>query len=203
MNNEDGIIIKDESQIECKYALTKHVQERYAERIMSNEDLNYNLFIANHAEKIKVDINKMIHYGTCIYSGMESKDGRNSLDIYLNGAWILIVNEKEKRVITLYKVDLGAGEEFNKTYIDKMRTLIEEKKNEEEQYKLEYERTKNDYAEILERNNNSIIEHRKIIKALECENEHINALIENGNTLAKEKMYEIRTLVNRLMGVKG
>ncbi len=178
MNTLDGIIINDESTIDCKYALTRHVQERYAERIMSNEDLNYNLFISQHQEKIKVDVNKMIYYGQLICNNSPTRDGKLA-DIYLNGCWIIVVNEKEKKAITLYKIDLGLGDSFNKDYIQKVKDklkILEDKRSELQ----EAQNNKNsEYLKQIETNTSIINDYKKKIKQIESENENLKALVEN------------------------
>lgn len=73
-----------------KYSISKHAMERYAERIMG-KDTNWdvNKFVLANVSKIETDINKLIQFGTLIYSGKKSKkDGKNSnaiIDVYLKG----------------------------------------------------------------------------------------------------------------------
>ena len=60
------------------YTISKHARERYAERIMEKDSAyDINKFIVDNEDKIVVDINKMIQYGTLIHCGkMYAKDGK-------------------------------------------------------------------------------------------------------------------------------
>ena len=90
---------------------------------MGKEDnIDINRFITLNEEKIQTDINKLINYGQLIFTGQQSsRDGKRSLvDVFLNGCWIVLADNRSHNVITLYKIDLGLDEEFNKIYISKM-----------------------------------------------------------------------------------
>ena len=113
--------------MDAKYTLdnikiSAHAQERYAERIMDrNEKSDVVVFIAQHKQKIKEDIFKMIEYGTLLYSGKPVTDfNRQPVDIFLNGTWVVIVDIAKCNVITLYSIDLGLGNDFNQEYISKL-----------------------------------------------------------------------------------
>ena len=61
-----------------------------------------------------------------IYTGKQStRDGKgNVIDVYLKNTWVILVDGKSEVVVTLYKIDLGLDDEFNKTYeplLDKKR----------------------------------------------------------------------------------
>ena len=107
------------------YTISKHARERYAERIMEKDSAyDINKFIVDNEDKIVVDINKMIQYGTLIHCGkMYAKDGKqlnNNVEVHLNGLWIVLSDPKTHNVITLFKIDLGVDEEFHKLYTSKM-----------------------------------------------------------------------------------
>ena len=105
------------------YTISAHAKQRYAERIMGKDDtVDVNRFVTTNEEKIKTDINKLIQYGEKIYSGKHaSKDSKGSvIDVYLKDCWVILVDNKSNNVVTLFKVDLGLDDEFNKTYVDKM-----------------------------------------------------------------------------------
>ena len=95
------------------YSISKHAEERYAERIMERDTKgDIAVFINEHKEKISTDINKMIEFGKKIYSGKSpqlSQKNNNKpyiVDIYLNGYWVIIVGKENNTVITLYNIDL-------------------------------------------------------------------------------------------------
>ena len=104
------------------YNLTQHVRERYAERIMGrNSKPEIQTFIAQHEDKIYDDIEKMVDYGQVIYEGQQVRTKNpGNVKYILRDDWLVVVNPQDKKVVTLYKIDLGAGEEFNKLYINTM-----------------------------------------------------------------------------------
>lgn len=97
------------------YTISNHALQRYAERIMEKEGIDVNRFVTLNEEKIKTDINKMIEYGDLIFSGKQfQKDCKgNVIDVYIKDTWVILVDGKAKTVITIYKIDLGLGDEFN------------------------------------------------------------------------------------------
>ena len=120
--------------MENLYTISRHAMERYSERLMGKEEnIDINRFITLNEEKIKTDINKMIQFGDLIYTGKQykSKDGKNAnavVDVFLRDCWIVLADSKSKNVITLYKIDLGLDDEFNKIYISKMLERLSESK---------------------------------------------------------------------------
>lgn len=182
------------------YILTNHVRERYAERIMGKSDkTEINSFIAQHEDKIYDDIEKMIKYGTVIYEGQQvrSKDKRPSKYI-LNDNWLVVVNPQEGTVVTLYKIDLGAGDEMNKQYIqimlDKLRAA-KEKANEKISVLKELT---NSYQNAITENNELIQDYKNKIKSLEEQNECLSKLLQeerDNKTIAEEEMREVMAII--------
>lgn len=151
------------------YKISRHAQERYVERIMGKDtkyDVNH--FIINNEDKIKTDINKMITYGQLIYTGKSQKSGKGKLvDVYLKDLWIVLVDESANNVVTLYKVDLGLGDEFNKTYTAKMIDRLNEDKANLEDVKLQVQTETDMYKELIEGSTAQINEYKAMIKNLE------------------------------------
>ena len=105
--------------------ISKHAEERYAERIMSYEEkVDRSVFIAQHKDKIEKDLNKMKDFGQLLYSGKSLKDDKTIVDIYLNGTWVLLVDKNKDLLITVYKVDLKVDEDFTKEYISKSEIVF-------------------------------------------------------------------------------
>lgn len=101
--------------------VSKHASERYAERIMGKSGSDVTLFINTQGDKILTDIKKMLAYANMIYKGVSLQDrNKYNCEIYLSGTWILFVSTDNNQVVTLYKIDLGLGEEFNKEYVNKL-----------------------------------------------------------------------------------
>lgn len=151
------------------YKISRHAQERFAERIMGKDTkCDANWFIVNNEDKIKTDINKMIAYGQLIYTGKSQKSGKGKLvDVYLKDLWIVLVDESANNVVTLYKVDLGLGDEFNKTYTAKMIDKLNEDKANLEDVKLQVQTETDMYKELIEESTAQINEYKAMIKNLE------------------------------------
>ena len=152
------------------YNISKHASERYAERIMGKEDnLDINRFITLNEEKIKTDIHKLIHYGELIYTGKQSqRDSKgNVIDVYLKDCWVVLVDSRTKNVITLYKIDLGLDDEFNKAYVSKMLEKLNICKEGLEIIKQQVQTESNMYREMMAEAETQIKEYRGMIKNLE------------------------------------
>ena len=189
-----------------EYKISRHAAERYAERIMGKEDnVDINRFVTLNEDKIRTDINKLISYGDLIFTGKQShKEGKNNvINVYLNGCWIVLVDEKNKNmVITLYKVDLGLGDEFNKEYISKMIGKLNECKENlhivEEQVKTE----SNMYREMINDVESQIKEYKSMIKNLEELCVGYKTIIDNNCVKVSQANRDVVEVVNSLVGKK-
>ena len=187
------------------YKITKHAQTRYSERIVGNSDANsINRFIVENEEKIKTDINKMITYGECIFVGKQSqKDGKgNVLNVYLKDTWVVLVDTKAECVVTLYKIDLGCGDEFNMQYISKMMEKINHSKDGLMSAKLEVETESATYKELIDDAQSQINEYKAMIKNLEKMCEGYQIIIDNNIVKVSQANREVADLVNILVGKK-
>lgn len=114
-------------------SISNHAKERYAERVMNKEErLDMLTFIAQNKDKIENDIQKMIEFGTVVYEGESISFGDagklKNIRVMVNGTWVIIIDIKRDKVITLYSVDLGLGKDFNKEYINKLLEVINTEK---------------------------------------------------------------------------
>ena len=179
-----------------EYELTDHVKERYAERIQGKQDkADARAFIARHETKIYEDIEKMIEHGTVIYEGsvMRIKETSYGRFILCND-WLIVVNPQNKKVVTLYRIDLGAGDEINKMYIqtmveklEKARIRVAEKVNVIKQIEESYNRAIQENTELIQ-------DYKKKIKSLEDQNEALSKLLLEERTnisIAEEEMRDI------------
>lgn len=185
-----------------EYKISKHAEERYSERIMGKEDANnINCFIADNKEKIKKDINKLIKYGELIFTGKQSqKDGRgNVLNVYLKDCWVVLVDNKSEVVVTLYKIDLGLGDEFNKTYISKMVDKINESKTRLEDVQLKVSEESNMYKDMINDTELQINEYKSMIKNLENLRDSYKSIIDNNNVKITQASREVADVVNTLV----
>ena len=184
--------------------ISKHAEERYAERIMEyDEKIDRNIFIAQHKEKIEKDLNKMREYGTLLYSGKSLKDENTIIDIYIKDTWVLIVDKDKDLLVTIYKVDLKVDEEFTKEYINKIldkltdatMKYVDAEKQAAEQVEL--------YRTLIDENKEIIAEYKKVIKSLEEQNEAYQQVIATSAVSKKLADKEVRDVLMILTGDKS
>lgn len=186
-----------------EYKISKHAKERYAERIMNKEDMgDINRFIAGNEEKIKMDINKLIHYGEMIYTGKQStRDGKgNVIDVYLKNTWVILVDGKSEVVVTLYKIDLGLDDEFNKTYISKMMEKLNKSKEALDIVQSEVQVESDMYKEYIDDAETQIKEYKAMIKNLEELCEGYQTIIDNNVVKVSQAKKEVTDTINTLIG---
>ena len=180
------------------YKISRHAQERFAERIMGKDtkyDVNH--FIINNEDKIKTDINKMITYGQLIYTGKSQKSGKGKLvDVYLKDLWIVLVDEPSNNVVTLYKVDLGLDDEFNKTYTAKMIERLNEDKANLEDVKLQVQTETDMYKELIEESTAQINEYKAMIKNLEELCSGYQMVIDNNSVKVAQANRKVADTIN-------
>lgn len=187
------------------YKITKHAKERYVERILNKDNNNeIQTFIVQNEEKILNDITKMITYGELIYTGKQAtKDNKsNTVNVYLNGCWIVLVDAFTNNVITLYKVDLWCGDEFNEEYIRRMLEKINEAKTNLSNVKDSSTEEANVYREMIAQNIAQINEYKTFIKNLESLNESYKQIIDNNTVSVGQANRRVADLVNNLIGKK-
>lgn len=192
-----------ENKIE--YNISAHAKQRYSERIMGKDDtVEINRFITLNEDKIKTDINKMIEYGELIYRGKSvAKNSKgNMLDVYLKDCWVVLVDKSSGVVVTLYKIDLELGDEFNKTYISKMLEKLNVSKAKLEEVKLQVFNEANMYSEMLHDAETQIKEYRSMIKNLEELSIGYKSIIDNNIVKETQANREVAEVVNSLIGKK-
>lgn len=187
--------------------ISKHAKERYAERIMGRSDLReITVYIQENEEKIHTDINKMLEYGTIVYTGMmkdtkkDSKQAYNKMSVIIQNSWVLIVDTNNNVVVTLYKINLGADEEFNITYAKKMVGTIADLTAKYEAVKAEVENQNVHYNEIINDSKSEINELRAQIKKLESIVDSYEKIIEDSKVQVELAEKEILKAVNKVMG---
>ena len=183
------------------YEITQHAKERYAERIMERDTTaDIRAFISKHNQDITEWINKLINYGTLLYTGA-IKD-HAAVRAFLNDYWCILVDAKVNRVITLYKIDLG-DEEVNELFVRKTLDKIAAAK--ENVYKVSSKTDQDiiDYQDIIQTNNIDIQQLKNKIKSLETINEGDELLIKGAKSSVNEARYEVRTLVEQLIAKRN
>lgn len=189
-----------ENKIE--YNISAHAKQRYAERIMGKEDTDVTRFITLNEGKIKTDINKLIQYGELIYTGKQSqKDGKgNIVDVFLKDCWVVIADSRIKNVITLYKIDLGLDDEFNKAYISKMMEKLNANKEILESTKQQVQTESNTYREMINDAEAQIKEYRSMIKNLEELSIGYKTVIDNNCVRIAQANRDVVDVLNTLIG---
>jgi hypothetical protein len=188
-----------------EYNISAHAKQRYAERIMGKDDtVEINRFITLNEDKIKTDINKMIEYGELIYRGKSAaKNSKgNMLDVYLQNCWVVLVDKSSEVVVTLYKIDLELGDEFNKTYISKMLEKLNVSKAKLEEVKLQVYNETNMYSEMLHDAETQIKEYRGMIKNLEGLCDGYKDIIDNNIVKETQASREVAEVINTLISKK-
>lgn len=194
-----------ELNIDITYTISKHAKERYAERIMGKDStIEINTFLVQNEDKIINDINKMIQYGELIYTGKQTqKDGRTySVEVYLNGLWVIIIDIKTKNVITLYKIDLGIDDEFNQEYVNRMMDKFNAAKENLEVITLKIDKENDSYKTMIEQNIEQINEYKSYIKNLEELNIGYKTIIDNNTVRVRVADREVADILNKLIGKK-
>ena len=184
------------------YKISKHAQERYAMRILNKDNTNdINRFIVENQDKIKTDINKLISYGEMIFTGKQSqKDGKgNVLNVYLKDTWVVLVDIKAEIVVTLYKIDLGCGDDFNLQYISKMMDKLKENKEKLVSTQLEVETESATYKEMIDDAQTQINEYKSMIKNLEDMCGAYQTIIDNNRVKISQANREVADIVNTLV----
>lgn len=195
----------DSNENKIEYNISAHAKQRYSERIMGKEDTDVARFITLNEDKIKTDINKLIQYGQLIYSGKQSqKDGKgNMVDVFLKDCWVVIADSRIKNVITLYKIDLGLDDEFNKTYISKMMEKLNANKEVLENVQRQIQTESNTYKEMINEAEIQIKEYRSMIKNLEELCSGYKTVIDNNCVKIAQANRDVVEVLNTLIGRKA
>lgn len=159
--------------------VTNHAATRYAERVADKATIaDINAYVVSNKEAIETSIGAMLEHSELIYSGkVGSKDSTN-VNVYLCGTWILLLDQSKNKVITIYKVDLKVGEDFNKQFVERNVERTNACRRELEEAKKETAEEKSAYQKIIEENNALIAEYRTGIKNLEQINKDYKDIID-------------------------
>ena len=188
-----------------KYKISKHAQERFAERVMDKDNLwDINYFISQNEEKIQNDIEKMITFGELIYKGKQkdSKGRENTIDVFRKDCWIILVDVCLKNVITLYKIDLGCGNDFNADYVSRMVEKIKAANEEVESVKEKITEEQAMYRDMIKDNTDQIMYYKSCIKNLENLNKAYQDVVDNDSVKITQANKNVAELVNTLIAKK-
>nr|DAE28700.1 MAG TPA: hypothetical protein [virus sp. ctmTa7] len=188
-----------------EYKISDHAQKRYAERIIGKDNqVEINRFVTENKDKIKTDINKMIQYGEMIYAGIQSqKDNKGKvINVFLKDCWVVLVNIQTHIVVTLYKIDLGCGDEFNQIYVSKMLNKLNEKKKLLAETKFNVAKESEEYKNLISDAQSQINEYKSMVKNLESMCIGYQTIIDNNTVKIKQADREVADIVNTLINKK-
>ena len=190
--------------MENTYTISKHASLRYTERLLNKEDNNeIQRFIIENEEKIKTDLNKMIAFGQLIYTGKTAhKDCKNPISVFIKDHWVILADEKSKNIVTVFKIDLGCGDDFNNQYISKMMEKLEEKQHALLGVQLEVDEESKMYAEMIDDSKNQINEFKSMINNLEGLCQGYQTIIDNNKVRVNSTRKEVENIINTLIGKK-
>lgn len=194
MELKDGRIIED-------LIITEHAKKRFAERIMEKDSaLDISKFILEHQSEIQERIEKMIKFGTSIYKG-KLRD-YNITEIFINGSWAIILDKDLRKVITLYKVDLGCSEELNEAYVSEMMNKILLTKEKYEEKKQQNQENNQQLSISIKDYQNKIKELKKMINDYQKCIDGMDMIISNNAVELSFIDQEFRNLVEKLVCVR-
>ena len=186
------------------YAISEHAKQRYIERIMDKDNKSEILQSAvMNAEKIETDINVMIERGEELYTGKSlSEYNNNDVTVVLCGTWVIILDKKSNKVVTLYKIDLGLDEEFNKSYVQKLLEKFYAERDNVNKVQEKKKKKEITYTDIIKENEAIIANYRKTIKSLEEQNTSYKDTIKELHANEFVKSEEMRKILGTLVGRK-
>lgn len=192
------ILIEGNVKEMTNYNISKHAQKRYCERVNGYMDeTSVNRYISLHLTEMRERINKLITYGEEVYEGDLKR--HKGTTIFRNGNWIVIVSKKDNTVVTLWKKDLGLGDEFNKEYVNKMVDKILQKNKEKKEILDSNCREIERIDSTITDNNLKILELEAYLSGLKCANDALESLKENMVINTKGIDIEISNSVDQLL----
>ena len=184
------------------FTISQHAKERYAERIMDKtHPTDIHIYISDNENKIITDINKMIEFGELIHSG--KNEDNKLIDVYLKDLWIVLVDSKKSKVITLFRIDLGVGDDFDKEFIQRNLEKLTIAKEEYEKIVATIENDKSNYNQLILENEKIINEYRSVAKKLEAQNASYKDIISSLSTNKDVALKEVNNIVATLIGKKS
>ena len=183
---------------EKRLIISRHCKERYAERVKGKDDhSDIALFVNMNEERIEADINKMATYGEVIYTG--SLKDKNIVTVILNGTWVLLTDKNITKAITMYKIDFGLGEEFNKDFIAKMMVRIQEAMIHLDAAKKDFIDRQAAYKDAIEECDNLIKDYKGRINKLNAQKGAYQELLDNSSSQIELANDEVKTEIMNLV----
>ena len=176
--------------------ISNHCFQRYHERVREKNTP----FVDSLKERYTKELEALYEHCKKIYSGIIGHSTR-PVDVYVNQhGWVLITNDREQTMITIYKIDLGIGdEEMNKSYIAKSLKRIDELQESLLEKSVSIDEQKEKCKKKIEANNALIKEHQTVIDELKEQNSGYNDLIKSLDANAYQEQVNLRDAIENYM----
>lgn len=174
--------------------LTNHAYERYCERILNISENDIKKYLEENKEDVKNSFIELLNKSIFLFKGAYCEN--NIVNYYVVDNFIIVVNESNEAIITLYKINFGLGEDINKIVTNELIKEINILKEKEQ------EETKNKEKEISEIEMNI----NRIDSDIEKLTNEIELLNKNRNILESKKElseFSIKTLRNDIQAKCG
>lgn len=176
--------------------ISNHCFQRYHERVKDKEGLYSDTLKPKYTSELEM----LYQHSKKIFSGIIGHSAR-PVDVYVNNqGWVIIANDKEKLLVTLYKIDLGVNDdELTKKYIEKSLARIDELNNSIIADELALAESNEDTKTEIESNKQKIIEYKKAISDLENRNDALTSIIRTSESTLYSKKIQLRDVVENYM----
>lgn len=176
--------------------ISNHCFQRYHERVREKNTP----FIDSLKERYTKELEAMYEHCTKIYSGIIGHSSK-PVDVYVNQhGWVLITNDREKTMITIYKIDLGIGDdELNKKYIESSLKRINELQEQLLEKSVKIDEQKASCKKHIEANEALIKEHTTVINELREQNAGYNDLIKSLDANMYQEQTALRDAIENYM----
>lgn len=178
---------------------TNHILERFVERTMNKTGNEIKQYLAQNSDKVKEKLLLLYNSADLLWSGKVKE--HNFTHFYINkDGWIIVVDKDGKKLITVYKADLELDSEFNKMYVERIKTRVTEMNNMLAQKEEEINSQKEDNQKQIEELN---AENLDLKEKIEYNNAVINSLkqqdelaLKEYSLLEKDLQHKIEKFVN-------
>jgi hypothetical protein len=174
--------------------LTNHAYERYCERFLNISENDIKKYLEENKEDVRNSFIELLNKSIFLFKGAYCEN--NIVNYYVVDNFIIVVNESNEAIITLYKINFGLGEDINKIVTNELIKEINILKEKEQ------EETKNKEKEISEIEMNI----NRIDSDIEKLTNEIEILNKNRNILESKKElseFSIKTLRNDIQAKCG
>lgn len=103
--------------------LTNHFKKRYCKRILNIDESEISNYVKQHHDVITTASQELFESATFLWNG--SFNNNQPANFYINGMTVLVVDEDNNTLITLWNSDFGFKDSINKNIVKEIVTDIE------------------------------------------------------------------------------